>query len=230
MSGRGFISRIFGGGTEDDETSAFSPETLKRRARPGRREPEEEQHGGFTIERAADVIDDLPPEVPRDSALRIVRGTLMAAGIRVEELERSARARESKLNSEIDLARDRKEELRRRTAEDVRSLEEEIRRVKEDSEAGITEEEEKASRARAGIEGIKRVRAFFGFPEPEEEEFTDTTGEEPVDETQVIEPFDADETRVLRRGGSFGNEGELADTPTEGPPPYHDPHGPTDER
>jgi len=230
MSGRGFFSRILGGGTEDDETSAFAPETLKGRERPGRREPKEEQRGGFTIERAADIIDDLPPEVPRDSALRIVRGTLMAAGIRVEELERSARVRESKLNSEIDLARARQEELHRRTEEDVRSLEEEIRRVKEDAAAGITEEEERASRARTGIEGIKRVRAFFGFPEPEEEEPADTTDDEPVDETQVFESFDADETQVLRRDGSFGHEGELADTPTEGPPPYRDPQAPTDAR
>src|SRR5215210_6590559 len=163
MSERGFFSRLLGGGTEDDETRAFSPEALRRREQPGQREPEEEQRGGFTVERAAKVIDDLPPEVPQDSALRIVRGTLMAAGIRVEDLERNARARESKLNSEIDLARDRQEELRRRTEDDVRSLEEEIRRVKEDCDAGITEEEERVSRATVGIEGIKRVRAFFGF-------------------------------------------------------------------
>ena len=245
MSERGFFSRILGGGAEDDETRVFSPEALSRREKPERREPEVEQRGGITVERAAEVIDDLPPDVPRDSALRIVRGTLIAAGIRVEDLERSARARESKLNSEIDLARDRQEELRRRTDDDVRSLEEEIRRVQEDRDAGITEEEERISRATDGIEGIKRVRAFFGFPEREEEEIPeDPAGDEPVDETQVFEPFDdADETRVIRRGeGPFGDEDEPADTPPESPSPYHDsprepqrdphrdPYGPTDER
>ena len=231
MSERGFFSRILGGGGADDESSVFSPESLRRRERPGRRESEEELRGGFTVERAAEVIDDLPPEVPRDSALRIVRGTLTAASIKVEDLERNARARESKLNSEIDLARDRQEELRRRTEEDVRSLEEEIRRVKEDCDAGITEEEERIFRARSGIEGIARVRDFFGFPELEEEEPPDSPDDAPVDETQVFEPFDADETRIIRHDGPFGAEDdEPADTPPEGPSPYRDPHGPTDER
>jgi hypothetical protein len=226
MSERGFFSRILGGGAEDDETRGFSREALRVREKPERREPEEEPRGGITVERAAEVIDDLPPDVPRDSALRIVRGTLIAAGIKVEDLERSARARESKLNSEIDLARDRQEELRRRTDDDVRSLEEEIRRVREDRDAGITEEDERISRATDDLEGIKRVRAFFGFPEREVVETPeDTAGDEPVDETQVFEPFeDADETRVLRRGDvAFGGEDEPADTPSEGPSPYRDP-------
>ena len=91
MSGKGFFSRILGGGG-DDETSVFSPEALgrkeSRRGRGGPPPPEEEQRAqGFTVERAAEIIDDLPPEVPRDSAVRIVRGTLMAAGIQVEDLE-----------------------------------------------------------------------------------------------------------------------------------------------
>ncbi len=236
MSGKGFFSRILGGGG-DDETSVFSPEALgrkeSRRGRGGPPPPEEEQRAqGFTVERAAEIIDDLPPEVPRDSAVRIVRGTLMAAGIQVEDLERSTRVRESKLNSEMDLARERQEQLRYRTEDDVRSLEEEIRRVRETCDTGIAEEEQRISRAADGIEEIKRVRAFFSFPNPEDEqEAPDPVEDPPVDETQVFEPFDADETRVLRRrGGTFGAAGDDADTPSEGPSPYRDPHGPPDGR
>ena len=232
MSDKGFFSRILGGGG-DDETSVFSPEALgrkeSRRGRGGPPPPEEEQRAqGLTVERAAEIIDDLPPEVPRDSAVRIVRGTLMAAGIQVEDLERSTRVRESKLNSEMDLARERQEQLRYRTEDDVRSLEEEIRRVRETCDTGIAEEEQRISRAADGIEEIKRVRAFFSFPNPEDEqEAPDPVEDPPVDETQVFEPFDADETRVLRRrGGTFGAAGDDADTPSEGPLPYRDPHGP----
>lgn len=242
MSERGFFSRILGGGAEDEETRAFSPETLgrkesSRRRRGGSPPPEEEQRPqGLSVERAAEVIDDLPPDVPRDSAVRIVRGTLMAAGIRVEDLERSTRARETKLNSEMDLARERQEEIRRRTENEVRSLEEEINRVREARDTGIAEEEERISRASDGIGGIKRVRAFFDFPEqPEEQETTDPerdpqVGDLHVDETQVFEPFDADETRVLRRGDAFGGADDSPAPPSESHPPYRDRHGPTDER
>lgn len=242
MSEKGFFSRILGGGAENEETRAFSPEALGRkessRRRGGSPPPEEEQRPqGFTVERAAEVIDDLPPDVPRDSAVRIVRGTLMAAGIRVEDLERSTRAREAKLNSEMDLARERQEEIRRRTENEVRSLEEEINRVREARDANIAEEEERISRASDGIGGVKRVRAFFDFPEqPEEEqETTDPegdlqVGDLQVDETQVFEPFDADETRVLRRDDALGGADDTTAPPSEGNSPYRDRHGPTDER
>lgn len=175
MSERGFFSRILGGGADEDETRVFSAEEIGTR-RPTRREeePDEEEQRpqGFTVERAAEVIDDLPPDVPRESAVRIVRGTLTAAGIKVEDLERSTRVRESKLNSEMDLARDRQQEIQQRTEEAVRSLEEEIRKAREDRDAGIAGEEERISRASAGIEGIKRVRAFFGFPSREKRRLT----------------------------------------------------------
>ena len=232
MSERGFFSRILGGGADEDETRIFSTEEAGTR-RPGRRaeEPDEEAQRpqGFTVERAAEVIDDLPPDVPRDSALRIVRGTLTAAGIKVEDLERSTRVRESKLNSEMDLARDRQQEIRQTTEDEVRQLEEEIRRAREDRDAGIAQEEQRISQASAGIEGIKRVRAFFGFPEPREEEEAAIPSEDPpVDQTQVFEPFDEDETRVLGRSPLAD---ESADTPaSEGLSPYRDPYGTTDER
>lgn len=249
----------------DDREGLFLQDTRRRRRRRGDQDllargaraegvqqgkrraaaPEEEQRPqGFTVERAAEVIDDLPPDVPRESAVRIVRGTLTAAGIRVEDLERSTRAREAKLNSEMELARERQEELRRRTENEVRSLEEEIKRVQEGRDAGIAEEEERISRAADGIGGIKRVRAFFDFPEqPEEQETTDPAGEprveDPhVDETQIFEPFDADETRVFRRdeapdnafGDASGGAEDAADTSPQDHPPYRDRHGPTDRR
>ncbi len=234
MSERGFFSRILGGDTNEDETRVFSAEEVGTRRSEGGEEPDEEEQRpqGFTVERAAEVIDDLPPDVPRESALRIVRGTLTAAGIKVEDLERSSRVRESKLNSEMDLARARQEEIRRGTEEVVRSLEEEIRKAREDRDTGIAQEEDRISRASAGIEGIKRVRAFFGFPEPEEERIAGPAEDPPMDETRVFESFDEDETQILRRSDLPGG----ADSPandaaaSENPSPYRNRYGPTDER
>lgn len=234
MSERGFFSRILGGDANEDETRVFSAEEVGTGRSEGREEPDEEEQRpqGFTVERAAEVIDDLPPDVPQESALRIVRGTLTAAGIKVEDLERSTRVRESKLNSEMALARDRQEEIRRGTEEVVRSLEAEIRKAREDRDTGIAQEEDRISRASAGIEGIKRVRAFFGFPEPEEEEVVGSAEDSPMDETRVLEPFDEDETQVLHRPDSPGDADSPANdaTASENPFPYRDRYGPTDRR
>ena len=234
MSERGFFSRILGGDANEDETRVFSAEEVGTGRSEGREEPDEEEQRpqGFTVERAAEVIDDLPPDVPQESALRIVRGTLTAAGIKVEDLERSTRVRESKLNSEMALARDRQEEIRRGTEEIVRSLEEEIRKAREDRDTGIAQEEDRISRASTGIEGIKRVRAFFGFPEPEEQEVAGPAEDSPVDETQVLEPFDEDETQVLHRPDSSDDADSPANDATapENPFPYRDRYGPTDRR
>ena len=234
MSERGFFSRILGGDTNEDETRVFSAEEVGTRRSEGGEEPDEEEQRpqGFTVERASEVIDDLPPDVPQESALRIVRGTLTAAGIKVEDLERSSRVRESKLNSEMDLARARQEEIRRGTEEVVRSLEEEIRKAREDRDTGIAQEEDRISRASAGIEGIKRVRAFFGFPEPEEERIAGPAEDPPMDETRVFESFDEDETQILRRSDLPGGADSPANdaTASENPSPYRDRYGPTDER
>jgi len=234
MSERGFFSRILGGDTNEDETRVFTAEEVGTGRSEGRKEPDEveQRPQGFTVERAAEVIDDLPPDVPRESALRIVRGTLAAAGIKVEDLERSTRVRESKLNSEMVLARDRQEEIRRGTEEVVRSLEEEIRKTRQDRDTGIAQEEDKISRASVGLEGIKRVRAFFGFPEPEEEEAAGPVEDPPMDETRVFESFDEDETQVLHRPNLPGDSDSPAnDAPaSENPSPYRDRYGPTDER
>jgi hypothetical protein len=225
MNEAGFFSRIFGGGANEDETRIFSPEKL-RREESGRKEPEEEQHGGFTVERAAEIIDNLPPDVPQESALRIVHGTLTAAGVSVEDLEGSTRTREAKLSSEIELARSRQRELQERTDETVRSLEEEIRRAHEARESGLAEERVRISRASVGLENIKRVRAFFGFPEVEEEAAPEPTFEPSADETRVLESFDNDRTQVLRRGpdASDGTD-EPGAAPSEDPSPYRAPYG-----
>jgi hypothetical protein len=220
MSERGFFSRILRGETAEDETRTYPAEEMGLR-NLGRKEPEEEQHPqGFTVERAAGIIDDLPPDVPRESALRIVRGTLMAVGIEVEDFERFTRARESKLNSEIELAQGRQEALQKRTEEIVRSMEEEIKKAREDRDAGVAEEEEKISRASANLDEVRRVRAFFGFPRMEVEETTGPAGDPGGDDTQVLEPLDPDRTQVIRPDPPVD-----PDTTTDSGP-----HGTTEER
>lgn len=248
MSEGGFFSRIFGGSANEDETRVFSPQELQRkessqgepareepaREKPGREEPEEAQRGGFTVERAVGIIDDLPPDVPRESALRIVHSTLTAAGVRVEDLERSTRTREAKLGSEIERARSRQRELQERTDETVRSLEEEIRRTHEVRESGLAEEEERISRASVRLENIKRVRAFFGFPKVEEDRLAEPAdklpaSEPPAEETRVFEPFDDDRTQVLRRSNPPDGTNEPGGAPSQDRSPYRDPYG-TPER
>ena len=223
---KGFFSRILGGDTSEDETRVYPAEEIGAR-RPRRGEPEERPQG-FTVERAAEIIDDLPPDVPRESAVRIVRGTLKAAGVRVEDLERSTRARKSKFSSEIEQARNRQKELREKTDGVVRSLEEEIRKAREARDTGIAEEEKLVSRMSAGLKNIKRVRAFFGFPEIEE---AVESAEEPTgDETRVLESFDADETQVLRRPGPLADDTRGSTDSTSENPSYRNPYGTTDER
>jgi hypothetical protein len=221
MSVNSFLSRIFGKDTKEDKTRIDSAEEIEtRRSRRG--EPEEgRQRWGFTVERAAEMIDGLPSDVPRESAVRIVRGTLAVAGIEISELDRSIRARVSKLNSEIEFARNRQKELREKTDEVVRSLEEEIRKARETCEVGIAEEEGLISRMFKSQENIERVRAFFGFPEVEEEKVGD--------ETRVMDSFDADETQVMRRPDPPFDPRRSADTTSENPT-YRNPNGPSDER
>ena len=227
---KGFLSRMFGEGADDDETRVFSPAEVGAGEDP--REEVEQRPRGFTAERAAEIIKDLPPDVSRESAVRIVRGTLVAAGIRFEDLERSTRARETKLKSEIDLARGRQEELKERTEEVVRSLEEDIRKAREARDNGITEEDERISRANSGLQDVKKVRDFFGFPDeahaeahaeagPKAGEETTDHREAPApvegeavagEETRIIEPYDdADETRIIRRPGPLAGPGDAGE-------------------
>ena len=124
----GFFSRVFSGNLEgEDETTIY----------PAREVDVEETGGetvetrGFTVERAAEIIKHLPPEVPRPAAVRIVRGTLEAAGINVDDLASSTGTREAKLNSEIELSQDRIQEFKDRTEEVIRTYEDEIRKARE---------------------------------------------------------------------------------------------------
>ena len=142
----------------------------------------------FLVESVAETIAELPAGVPQESAVLIVRRTLAAAGVTLSELDASTQAQESKLSSQIGLARNRQEEVRQKTQEQVRSLEEEIRKARDACEDIVSYEEKKISRAWATLEGVRRVRAFFELHDSEPE---GDTG--PLDEgTQVLEPARVD--------------------------------------
>jgi hypothetical protein len=163
---------------------------------------------GFTVERAAEIIKNLPPEVPRASAVRIVRGTLEAADIDISELANSTKTRESKLTSEIEHSQGRIQQLKENTEEVIRSYELEIRKAREARDLGISEEERRISAAGSGLEDVERVRDFFGLSG----DHYATTGELPGDlaeeDTQVMERVDEDDTEILRRPGPL-SEGYL---------------------
>lgn len=195
-----FFSRVFTGNTEDEGTSIYSSEEI---GMPGTEEPEGLAAHGFTVERAAEVIRNLPPEVPRPAAVRIVRGTLEAAGIDIAELESSTRARESRLNSEIDLSENRIQQFKDETEEVIRNLEDQIRKAREARDFGVSEEGRKISSAESGLDNIDLVRDFFGLPQQEADE-PPAAGEE----TQVIEGVEdeeEDDTQVLRRPGPLSD-------------------------
>jgi len=200
-SRQSFFSRVFAGSTEGEGTSIYSSEEV---GMPGTGESEGLTAHGFTVERAAEVIRNLPPEVPRPAAVRIVRGTLEAAGIDIVELESSTRARESKLNSEIDLSENRIQQLKDETEEVIRNLEDQIRKAREARNFGVSEEERKISAAETGLDNIDMVRDFFGLPQEE----VDEPPADPAagDETQVMEGVEEeDDTQVLRRPGPLSD-------------------------
>jgi hypothetical protein len=202
-----FLSRVFAGTTEGEGTSIYSAEEVGT-STSGMGEQEVTAHG-FTVERAAEVIKNLPPEVPRLSAVRIVRGTLEAAGIDIAELESSTRARESRLNSEIDLSEGRIQQFKEETEEVIRNLEDEIRKAREARNFGVSEEERKIQAAETGLDNIDLVREFFGLPQEDEQpadsaDSADSAGEE----TQImegVEEEEGDETQVLRRPGPLSD-------------------------
>jgi hypothetical protein len=196
-----FFSRVFAGNAEDEGTSIYSSEEI---GMPGTDESEGLTAHGFTVERAAEVIRNLPPEVPRPAAVRIVRGTLEAAGIDIAELESSTRARESKLNSEIDLSENRIQQFKDETEEVIRNLEDEIRKAREARDFGVSEEERKISAAESGLDNIDMVRDFFGLSHDTAADVPPAAGEE----TQVmegVEDEEEDDTQVLRRPGPLSD-------------------------
>src|SRR5918997_902264 len=207
-----FFSRVFAGSTEGEGTSIYSSEEIGA-GMPGTDESEGLAAHGFTVERAAEVIRNLPPEVPRPSAVRIVRGTLEAAGIDIAELESSTRARESKLNSEIDLSENRIQRFKDETEEVIRNLEDEIRKAREARDFGVSEEERKISSAEAGLDNIDMVRDFFGLTQ----EDADEPPADPAagEETQVmerVEDEEEDDTQILRRPGPLSDSEDYWET------------------
>jgi hypothetical protein len=200
---QGFLSRMFSGpeAEEGEETAVYSAEEV------GLTEEEAVEPRGFTVERAAEVVRNLPPEVPRLSAVRIVRETLEAAGIDIAELSSSTRTRESKLNSEIEVSQSRIQEFKEKTEEVIRSYELEIRKAREARDFGISEEERKIANARSGLEDVERVRDFFGLQD-DAETTSELSAEDLAagEETESMERVDEDDTEILRRPGPLSED------------------------
>lgn len=204
-----FFSRVFAGNTEDEGTSIYSSEEM---GMPRTEEAEGLAAQGFTVERAAEVIRNLPSEVPRPAAVRIVRGTLEAAGIDIAELESSTRARESKLNSEIDLSENRIQQLKDETEEVIRNLEDQISKAREARDFGVSEEERKISSAESGLDNIDLVRDFFGLPQEEADEPpADLSAGEETQVIEGVEEEEEDDTQVLRRPGPLSDSEDYSE-------------------
>ena len=205
MGANGFLGRD---AHEDDDTGTHHHPgeeigTRRRRSRRRGTAPEEGQQPprGLTVERLAGVIADLPSSLPRESAVLIVRKTLDAADVELSEVDASTREQEVRLSSEIGLVENRQKELREKTQETVRSLEEEIRKAQETvrsleeeirksreaCDEVVAYEERKISHDRALLRKVRRVRAFFGLAKAEVEE-----GADPAERgtQQILEPSD----------------------------------------
>lgn len=226
-----FFTRMFGEGGANEGTSVYS------RADVGTNGPEERETSPhsrvFTVERAAEIIKNLPAEVPRPAAVRIVRQTLEAAGIDINELDSSTRAREARLESEIDLSENRIRKLKDDTEDVIRNLEDQIRKAREARNFGVAEEERKIDEAESGLEDIDMVRGFFGLPqngqkeEPQQPSEETTAGDDPAgdetqviraegDDTRVIGGAGEDDTQVLRQPGPLSDSEEYWNTRDDG--------------
>ena len=181
---RSFFNRMFSPEEEGEDTMVFSPENAGLV-----QEPEEpmEKPQGLTVERAAEVIRSIPDEVPYGSAVPIVRLTLEAAGISMGELGTSTRARESKLNSVIEQRQGRIKKLGddtdkavRYKEQEIKALEEDIKKFRQARDNGVAQEEEKISQARVGLEEVDLVRSFFDLSAEEESPAVEKA--EPVEE------------------------------------------------
>jgi hypothetical protein len=185
MNGDSFFSRILGRDVDEDEgridsAEAFGTPRPRKRSTPGL--------GGrpwdFAVDLVVETIDDLPSNFPRDSAVRIVRRTLAAAGIEIGDFNRRTWARMPQISDEMELAQSREEEFKEKTEEDIRFLEGEIRKAREAYESIHAKEEGEISRASKELENVKRVRAFFGFSDMdsdmEADENTSASNEEKV--------------------------------------------------
>jgi hypothetical protein len=171
MNGDSFFSRILGRDVDEDEGRIDSAEAFGTRRSKKRNASElGGQQWDSAVELVVETIDDLPSNFPRDSAIRIVRRTLAAAGIEIADFNRCTWARIPQIGSEIELARSREKEFKEKTEEEIRSLEAEIRQAREAYETIRAKEEGEISRASKELENIKRVRTFFGFSDMEADE------------------------------------------------------------
>ena len=171
MNADSFFSRMLGRDVDEDEDRIDSAEAFGMRRSKKRNESElGEEPRDSAVELVIETIDDLPSNFPRDSAVRIAQRTLDAAGIEIRDFNRRTWTRMPQINSEIELARSREKEFQKKTEEDIRALEGEIRKAREAYEAVRAKEEEEISRASKELENIKRVRAFFAFSDVEEDE------------------------------------------------------------
>ena len=204
-----FFTRMFKEQGAGEGTSIYS------RAEIGADGPEAREASphsrAFTVERAAEVIKNLPPEVPRPAAVRIVRQTLEAAGIDINELDSSTRARESKLESEIDLSENRIRKLKEDTEGVIRNLEDQIRKAREARNFGVAEQERKIDEAEASLEDIDMVRGFFGLPQNGQEE----APQQPSEETTAGGDTEGDETQIIRAAGDSGAVGAAGEDDTQ---------------
>jgi len=221
------LTDVLGRDDDEDETSTYySAEELgtSRSKRGGLEEGQPPQ--GFTVERVervAKMIDDLPSDVSQESAAYIVRGALVAAGIKLSNFDRSTWERALKLSSEIELARERQKEFREKTEETVHALEEEIRKAREACDVVLFEEKKKISHASATLEEVKRVRAFFEFPKIDGEEKI-------VPIAQDTQPLGVVETQPRRRSGPPTSTDRTTQGTAEDSPEYDASHGTVNER
>jgi hypothetical protein len=171
MNGDSFLLRMLGRDADEDETGIGSDDALGIRRSKSRSVPEVgERQWDFAVKLVVETIDDLPSNFPRDSAVRILKRTLAAAGIEIGDFNKCTWARMPQINSEIELARSREKEFKKKTEEDICSLEREIKKAREAYETIRAKEQEEISRASKELENIKRVRAFFGFSDMEGDE------------------------------------------------------------
>lgn len=202
-------------GRDVDDTTVHSDEEIETRRSRRRQREEGQQPRGFTIESAAEMIDNMPSNVPRESAVRIVRGALAAAGIEVSSLERFTRAQMSKLSSEIEVIRNRQEKFREETDEAVRSLEEEIKKLRETCDTVLAEEDKNISRTSVALKEVGRIRAFFDFPRIDGEA---NIGPTTTQDTQPLEVV----TQLRRSSGPLASIDE--------PPNYAASHSTSEDR
>lgn len=208
---RSFFQRLlFGDGEDDDGGGSRDAELTGARELEDPEEPRELH--GFTVERAASVIKDMPDDVPRKSAVRIVRQTLAAASIEVGELDRATRMREAKLESRIELSRGRVDELNERTDEVINSLQDQIEKAREARDYGVSEEERKISESRDGLSDVDLVRDFFDIRVAESR--SESSSDQISGVSKGLENRDFWSERYQEPEGHRGREAERED-PTE---------------